>query len=84
MEAFLIFFETMPSWQKILWIFICISANWIVELIIPLIKFKYKKWKHAGVNLVFLAMDLSINLLFGILTFGVFVWLEHINLVYYF
>ena len=76
MENLLNFFETMPSWQKLLWIFICISANWIVELIIPLVKFEYKKWKHAGVNLVFLAMDLSINLIFGILTLGIFTWLS--------
>ena len=80
MENFLIFFETMPSWQKLVWIFICISANWIVELIIPLVKFNYKKLKHAGVNMVFLAMDLSINLLFGILTLGIFIWLESNNL----
>ena len=72
METFLNFFETMPSWQKLLWIFICISANWIVELIIPLVKFDYKKWKHAGVNIVFLSMDLAINLLFGVLTLGIF------------
>ena len=76
MNSFLIFFETMPSWQKLAWIFICISANWIVELIIPLVKFEYKKLKHAGVNMVFLAMDLSINLLFGVLTLGVFMWLN--------
>jgi sterol desaturase/sphingolipid hydroxylase (fatty acid hydroxylase superfamily) len=79
MENFLNFFETMPSWQKLVWIFICISANWIVELIIPLVKFNYKKLKHAGVNMVFLAMDLSINLLFGILTLGIFIWLESNN-----
>jgi sterol desaturase/sphingolipid hydroxylase (fatty acid hydroxylase superfamily) len=76
MENFLNFFETMPSWQKLVWIFICISANWIVELIIPLVKFNYKKLKHAGVNMVFLAMDLSINLLFGVLTLGIFIWLN--------
>ena len=79
MDSFLNFFETMPSWQKLVWIFICISANWIVELIIPLVKFNYKKLKHAGVNMVFLAMDLSINLLFGILTLGIFIWLESNN-----
>lgn len=76
MEAFLNFFETMPSWQKLLWIFICISLNWIVEVVTPLVKFNYKKWKHAGVNLVFLAMDLSINLLFGLATLGIFIWLN--------
>lgn len=77
METFLNFFESMPSWQKLLWIFICISANWIVELIIPLVKFDYKKWKHAGVNIVFLSMDLAINLLFGVLTLGIFLWLQN-------
>jgi len=76
MDSFLNFFETMPSWQKLAWIFICISANWIVELIIPLVKFNYKKWKHAGINMVFLAMDLSINLLFGVLSLGLFIWLN--------
>ncbi|WP_298778400.1 sterol desaturase family protein [uncultured Polaribacter sp.] len=79
MENFLNFFETMPSWQKLLWIFICISANWIVELIIPLVKFDYKKWKHAGVNMVFLAMDVSLNLIFGVLSVGIFVWLSTNN-----
>lgn len=76
MENFLNFFETMPSWQKLVWIFICISANWIVELIIPLVKFDYKKLKHAAVNMVFLAMDVSLNLIFGMLSVGVFIWLS--------
>lgn len=76
MENFLNFFENMPSWQKLVWIFICISANWIVEVIIPFVKFNYKKWKHAGVNMVFLASDVSLNLLFGILTVGIFSWLS--------
>ncbi|WP_445757102.1 sterol desaturase family protein [Polaribacter sp.] len=76
MENFLNFFETMPSWQKLVWIFICISTNWIVELFIPLVKFKYKKIKHASVNMVFLATDVGLNLLFGVLTVGVFFWLS--------
>ena len=77
MESFLAFFETMPSWQKLLWIFVCISANWIVELIIPLAKSDYKKWKHAGVNMVFLSMDVALNLIFGLLSVGIFVWLAN-------
>ncbi len=75
MESFLEFFETMPSWQKLLWIFICISMNWVVEVAAPLMKFDYKKWKHAGVNFVFLASDLTINILFSLATVGIFAWL---------
>lgn len=75
MEAFLEFFESMPNWQKFAWIVICISANWIVEVGAPLVKFNYKKWKHAGVNFIFLASDLTINVLFGLATLGIFIWI---------
>ncbi len=75
MEAFLEFFETMPSWQKLLWIVVCLSFNWIFEAAIPLMKFQYKKLKHIGVNMVFLAMDLTINVLFGLATVGIFIWI---------
>ncbi len=74
MEAFLEFFETMPSWQKLAWIFACLSFNWIGEAIRPLFDFDYKKLKHIGVNMVFLASDILINLLFGIATVGIFAW----------
>lgn len=75
MEAFLIFFETMPNWQKLVWILICLSFNWIIEAGMPLVKLNYQKWKHAGVNLVFLGTSLLVNVLFGLLTVGVFVWM---------
>ena len=74
MEAFLNFFETMPAWQKLVWIFACLSFNWIIEGAAPLFSFNYKKWKHAGVNLVFLSCSLVINVLFGLATVGVFAW----------
>ncbi len=79
MEAFLHFFETMPSWQKLLWIVTCLSFNWIFEAVIPLFKFQYEKLKHIGVNLVFLAMDLAINVLFGLATVGIFIWIGQHN-----
>lgn len=74
METFVDYFETMPAWQKLAWILICLSFNWIGEAIKPLFKFDYKKLKHIGVNLVFLASDLTINVLFGLATVGVFLW----------
>jgi len=74
MEEFLNFFEQMPSWQKLLWVFTCLSFNWIVEAISPLFRFQYKKIKHIGVNMFFLASDLGLNVLFGLATVGVFIW----------
>jgi len=74
MEAFLDFFEFMPNWQKLLWIVICLSFNWIIEAVRPLFNHDYQKTKHVGVNMIFLMMDLSINVIFGLATIGIFAW----------
>ncbi len=79
MDALVLFFEQMPNWQKLTWIFICLSFSWILEGAIPLVNLSYKKWKHAGVNLIFLSTSLIVNFLFGLATVGVFVWLADSN-----
>ncbi|MCP3930292.1 MAG: sterol desaturase family protein [Bacteroidetes bacterium] len=76
MEAFLSFFENMSSVQKLGWILICLMASWVMEGSIPLVQLQYKKWKHAGVNLIFLGTSVIINLLFGLATVGIFLWLQ--------
>lgn len=76
MEKYLLFFENMTSEQKLSWIFICLGISWLLEFGTPLVKMAYGKWKHAGVNLVFLLCSLLINLLFGIVIAGVFVFIE--------
>lgn len=85
MENFLNFFETMPSWQKLLWIVICLNLNWLIEAGSPLFKMNYKKWRHAGKNIIFLISDLSINVIFGLLTVGIFAWsaTNQIGLLHY-
>lgn len=74
----------MPSWQKLAWVFICLSVSWLFEGKLPLFNFNYKKWKHAGVNLIFLGSSLTINLLFGLATVGVFTYIgiHHIGLLH--
>ena len=76
MESFLQFFELMPAWQKLVWIFIVLSFSWILEGRFPLFSFNYKKWRHARINLVFLAFSITINLVFGIITIGIFNWIQ--------
>ena len=75
MESFLHFFESMPSWQKLVWIFACLGISWILEGGFPLFNFNYRKWRHAGVNLLFLASTIAINLLFGLATLSIFDWI---------
>ena len=64
----------MPAWQKLAWVVACLTFCWLLEGAYPLFRYRYAKWKHAKVNLVFLSITLVINLLFGILTAGVFAW----------
>ncbi len=79
MEALVQFFEQMPNWQKMAWIFICLGISWILEGAVPLVKLNYQKWKHAGVNLVFLSTSILINIVFGLATVGVFIWIHDTN-----
>lgn len=74
MEAFVDWVAGLSSPQKLAWIFICLSFNWIGEAIVPLFRFNYKKLKHIGVNMVFLFSDLAINVLFTLAFGGVFYW----------
>ena len=77
MDQFLLYFENMPIWQKLGWVVFCISIFWILEGYYGLFTKPYKKWKHAKVNLGLLAFVLIINIVFGFLTAGVFLWLNN-------
>lgn len=76
MEAFLSFFETMPIWMKAGWVFFVLAIFWVLEGYYSLVVLKYKKWRHARVNLWLLFFVMIINAVFGALTLGVFVWLN--------
>ncbi len=76
MQDFLNFFETMPIWMKAGWVFLVLGFFWILEGYYSLFNLRYKKWKHAKVNLVLLLFVMIINAVFGIATAGVFTWLQ--------
>lgn len=68
MEAFISFFEDMPSWQRLVWVASCLMLTWALEAGIPLVRQPYAKWRHARTNLLLLAGVIAVNLLFGALT----------------
>ena len=76
METFISFFDQMTSVQKFAWIIICLSVFWMLEGVYPLVKFSYKKWQHARLNLVLLITTILINLTFGLVTAQIFVWAQ--------
>ncbi len=74
MDAFLLFFEQMPTWQRLLWVMICLGMSWGLEGSFPLVQLRYQKWKHARANFVFLATTLIINAAFGIASLAAATW----------
>lgn len=61
------YFETIPSLHRALILAGGISFFWIIEGIVPLYRFGYNKWKHAGINLFFTATTILINFAFALL-----------------
>ncbi|MDR5591352.1 sterol desaturase family protein [Christiangramia sp. SM2212] len=77
MEDLLYFFESMPNWQKLVWILLVLSIFWILEGYYALVKLKYNKLNHAKTNLSLLGFVIIINFFFGLMTGGLFIWLEN-------
>jgi sterol desaturase/sphingolipid hydroxylase (fatty acid hydroxylase superfamily) len=74
MEDFIGFFTHLTPIQKVLWITACLTFFWLLEGAKPLFGGAYKKWSHAGKNLIFLGFTMIINLVMGALTAGMFAW----------
>lgn len=65
MESFLLFFEQLATWQKLMWIMLCLGGSWLLEGSFPLVQLRYRRLHHAGVNGAFLATTLVINTAFS-------------------
>ncbi|WP_291866456.1 sterol desaturase family protein [Maribacter sp.] len=76
MNELILFFANLSNPQKLIWILSCLLIFWVLEGLYPLRKVQYNKWEHALLNFVFLGFTIIINVLFGIITVGVFSWLE--------
>lgn len=85
MTDFLQFFETMPDWQRLAWLLVCLLFCWILESLIPLFRFDFKKFKHDAFNLGLFAMNGVIVLPVSIALGLVMVWSEsnQIGLLYH-
>lgn len=75
-DAVVTFFENLSTLQKLIWLVGCLSFFWILEGVYPLKKHQYNKCKHAKTNLILLLSTMVINVVFGVITVGVFNWIE--------
>jgi hypothetical protein len=75
-DAFLLFFEQMPTWQKVGWVMACLALSWVLEGSLPLVQLRYRKWRHAAANSAFLASTLLVNAVFGVASVAVVAWTD--------
>ena len=63
MQALLDFVQAMPDWYKAVWVVFCISLGMLVEMVIPLMKTGYHKFRHSAVNSVFILTSMVVSVL---------------------
>ena len=81
------YFDSIPPLHRALLLAGGIALFWIIEYIIPLFRFRYNKWKHAGINIFFTLTTVVVNFGFALLivftsdwcranSFGLLYWLH--------
>ena len=61
MERIVNYFESIPSSHRALILAGGITFFWILESAVPLFRFDYKKWRHAGINIFFTLTTIVVN-----------------------
>ncbi|MEM7574117.1 MAG: sterol desaturase family protein [Bacteroidota bacterium] len=61
MEFIVNYFESIPSSHRTLILVGGLTIFWLIESAVPLFRFNYKKWRHAGVNIFFTLTTILVN-----------------------
>jgi sterol desaturase/sphingolipid hydroxylase (fatty acid hydroxylase superfamily) len=62
------FWEHIQSWQRMAILLGGMVFFWLLEGYYPLFTFSFRRYKHAGINLIFLLTTVILNLLLGTVT----------------
>lgn len=87
MNQLIQYFNHIPSLHRALILAGGITLFWMIESIIPLVQFRYNKWRHAGINFFFTFTTIVINFGFALLIvfssdwcvqhrFGILQWIQ--------
>ena len=76
LAQFLDFWNNITTLQRLITVMAPLLFFWCLEYLIPLFTFDkpYQKVRHTGVNLVFLGTSFVVNLILGVATVGVSIW----------
>ncbi|HXB09571.1 MAG TPA: sterol desaturase family protein [Puia sp.] len=67
METLVNYFQHIPSYQRSLILAGGLVLFWIIEGVVPLVRFRYRRIRHAGLNLFFTLTTVIINFAFAAL-----------------
>ncbi|MFV0572237.1 MAG: sterol desaturase family protein [Xanthomarina gelatinilytica] len=83
MEIIFNYFETIPTLHRSLLLAGGIALFWLLEGAFPLVRFSYKKWKHAWPNFFFTATTILVNfgLAFLLLLSADWVKINHFGII---
>ncbi|WP_046758341.1 sterol desaturase family protein [Kordia jejudonensis] len=74
MDSILAYFESIPSSHRSAILIGGIAFFWLIEYLIPLFRFNYKKVNHAGINIFFTLTTIIINFFLAFLLFKASEW----------
>src|SRR5436853_5918288 len=60
------YFQNIPALHRALILAGGITLFWLIEAAIPLFRFQYNKWKHAGINIIFTVTTIVVNFAFAL------------------
>ena len=94
MNEIISYFSTIPSSHRSLILVGGITFFWLIENAFPLFNFRYKKWKHAGINFFLTGTTIIVNFFLAFIllkvadwtianNFGVLQWLPEMPLWLY-
>lgn len=86
MDTFISYWMHIPAAHRLLLLMGGMIFFWLAEGYYPLFRFSFRRYRHAGINLIFLACTVVLNLLFGLITLGAcsFVTTHQIGLINWF
>jgi sterol desaturase/sphingolipid hydroxylase (fatty acid hydroxylase superfamily) len=74
LEPILAYFEEIPSSHRSAILVGGIAFFWLIEYLIPLFRFNYKKVQHAGINIFFTLTTIVVNFVLAFLLFKASEW----------
>ena len=94
MDTIITYFDSIPSPHRVMILASGIAIFWVIESVVPFIKFKYNKWQHAGINIFFTITTLLVNFCLAFILlktsnwtskahFGLLEWLPTMNIYLY-